>query len=155
MAMRINRSLYLRMLLKNEMDIIPNAANRITTEFGRLDAHNLRAIYALSMINQKINQRGGELHVLLIPQNFLLGKVKRPHIDPAYEDKIDDIRVKCALMKALVNQCNLARLRCHDLMSILTLDDYFIKDAHWNEQGHHKIGQYVADLINRECSPSL
>ncbi len=150
LAMRINRSPRLRLLCKKEEAIIPNSGNRLSTELGRFDAINLRTITALSMIDKEIRSRGGELHILIIPQNFLLGDVRRPHIDPAFEGHIGKIRARGGLLQAVINLCSLHDLRCHDLSRLLKLNDYFFKDAHWNEQGHRKVGNFVADLIARE-----
>src|SRR3989442_13868132 len=75
-AIRINSSPRFRHILMKEGGVVPNAPNRLSTELGNLDQHNLRAMVSLNQIAKIAEKRDMELHVLLIPQNFLVGDVK-------------------------------------------------------------------------------
>jgi hypothetical protein len=146
-AIKINSSQKLRHMFHKEAELMPNSPNRLSTELGQLDSVNLRAIRSLKEIANTIEKRNGELHILLIPQNFLLGNVKNPHIADINRDKVDEIRSRNGLMKALINICKTEGLNCHNLMDILTTDDYFEEDAHWKERGHQKVGNYVSKIV--------
>ena len=145
-AARINSSHELRRIFVKEQKLT-NEGNRLSTEFGNLDQINLRAIRSLMNIAQMIQMRGGELDVLLIPQNFLVGYVQNPHVAPENAYRLDEIRSRYALMKSVLNLCKNNGLKCHDLSRILTTDDYFEGDAHWNEKGHEKAGRYASEVI--------
>ncbi|MFC1826746.1 hypothetical protein ACFLZQ_02300 [Thermodesulfobacteriota bacterium] len=151
-ARKINSSYRLRRKFFAKQNVLPNTLNRLSTELGNLDQHNLRAIIALKNIARTIESRNGELHVLVIPQNFLLGTVQNPH--SAYKNrlKIDELRSKNGLMKAVLALCENEGLMCHDLSRILTTDDFFEMNAHWNKNGHKKVGQFVSDIIAQHHS---
>lgn len=148
MAIRINSSHRLRNLFQKPDSIRPNTANRLSTEQGKLDPHSLRAIQSLKNIAQIVRMRNGELHVLLIPQNFLTGDVKNPHIAQENRPKAAELRSSNGLTKAVIQQCEAAGLQYHDLASVLTTDDYFVWDAHWTPAGHKKVGTYVSKVIS-------
>jgi hypothetical protein len=147
LAIKVNSSDRWRTILNTGKSVIPNTQNRLNTELGNFDQLNLRAIRSLKEIRQMIKMRNGELHVLLIPQNFLVGNVQNPHIDPNNKHGIDEIREKNGLTKTILNICEDEALNCHELSRILESSDYFERDAHWNESGHQKVGQYVSKLI--------
>lgn len=151
---RINSSPRLRCKLIKDQTVIPNTPNRLSTELGDLDQHNLRAIRSLKEIARKIEMRNGELHILLIPQNFLVGCTESPHIAYDNRDRIDEIRAKNGLMKAVINLCESEGLKCHDLSKILTSNDYYKKDSHWNEQGHGKVGAYISKIVESKIADS-
>jgi hypothetical protein len=146
-GIKINSSQKLRHMFHKEAELMPNSPNRLSTDLGQLDSVNLRAIRSLKEIANTIEKRNGELHILLIPQNFLVGKVKNPHVANVNKDKVDEIRSRNGLMKALINMCTTEGLNCHDLTGILTTGDYFEEDAHWNEHGHKKVGDYVSKIV--------
>jgi hypothetical protein len=145
-GIKINSSQRLRHMFHKEAELMPNSPNRLSTDLGQLDSVNLRAIRSLKEIANTVEKRNGELHILLIPQNFLVGKVKNPHIADVSRDKVDEIRSRNGLMMALINVCKTEGLNCHDLTGILTTDDYFEEDAHWNERGQKKVGDYVSKI---------
>ena len=101
------------------------------------------------MIASIVEKRNGELHVLLIPQNYLTGNVKYPHIGYKLTPILNKIRLKNGLMNALLKLYKEEKLNCHDLSKVLTSDDYFEKDAHWNERGHEKVGKYVSEIVGK------
>ena len=147
-AARINSSHRLRRIFVRERKLT-NEGNKLSTGFGNLDQINLRAIRSLMNIAEMSEMRGGVLHVLLIPQNFLVGYVQNPHVAPDNRYRLDEIRAKYVLMKAVLKLCQNNGLKCHDLSRILTTDDYFESDGHWNEQGHEKVGRYSSEIIAR------
>jgi hypothetical protein len=147
LATRINASPKLRLKFAKKQKILPNTANRLSTEHGDLDPHNLRSVIALKRIDQIIKSRKGELHVLLIPQNFLVGRTNNPHVAPDNRHLVDELRSRNGLMKAIMALCENDGLKCHDLSRILTADDYFEADAHWNENGHAKVGKLTSGII--------
>ena len=126
---------------------MPNTANRRSTELGNLDQHNYRAFNALKRIAHTIKSRNGEIHVLLIPQNFLVGIAKKPHVAPDNRHLVDELRTRNGLTKAIMILCENEGLKCHDLSRILTTDDYLKADAHWNENGHEKVGKLTSVII--------
>lgn len=146
-AIRINKSSKLRRMFKKELSVIPNTDNRLSTELGNLDQHNLRAIRAIKEIDRLVNARRGELHVLLIPQNFLVGDMKSPHIDSDNVHMVDMIREKRGLIKAVMDQCMALDISCHDLSGVLDSGDYFYEGAHWNESGNEKVGRFASGII--------
>jgi hypothetical protein len=121
-AMRINRSATLTRMLKEQS---PARGNRESTELGNLDEHNFRAIRSLKEIKADIERRNGKLFVLLIPE------------DPR----------RLELMRALIALCVAQELKCYDLSRILTRDDYYQEDGHWNKQGHENVGNYVGTIV--------
>jgi hypothetical protein len=151
-AIKINSSYKLRQKLIVEQNVLPNTTNKLSTELGNLNQHNLRAIISLKNIAQTIESRNGELHVLVIPQNFLIGTVQNPHVAPDNRRRVDELRSKNGLMKVILSLCENEGLMCHDLSRILTIDDYFTMDAHWNENGHRKVGQFASGIIAQHYS---
>jgi len=147
LAIQINTSPNLRLKFWKQGQVLPNTPNRLSTERGDLDAHNLRALTALRRIRDMMNARGGKLHVLLVPQNYLLGKAKRPHLAPENLPRAEELRARNGLMKALLARCAESALECHDLAPVLALDDYFEGDAHWSARGHAKVGRFVGEII--------
>lgn len=141
-AIIINNSSRLREASKKADRILPNTANRLSTELGEFDDLNLRAITSLKMTARIMEERGGELHVLIIPQNFLFG-TDDPHIDEANADRIEEF----GMIDALVAICEAEALNCHDLSPLLTAEDYLEEDGHWSLQGHSKAGDYSAGIV--------
>jgi len=144
---RLNGSPEWRQKLIKKNAVIPNTPNRLTTELGELDSLNERALIALKKIDELVKGRRGQMHVLLIPQNFLVGDAKYPHIASGNKNSIDKIRAKNGLANAVLDFCKCEGIPCHDLSKILTPEDYMPKDAHWNERGNEKVGRYVGRVI--------
>jgi hypothetical protein len=147
LAIKINSSHSLRGMFKKDGAVLPDAANSLSTELGNLDEHRYRVITALKNIEHLMASRNGEFHILVIPQNFLVGDVQFSHVAPDNQQRIDEIKAKSGLLKTLLNLCDSESLNCHDLSTILTKNDYFERDLHWNQQGHDKVGRYVSEVI--------
>lgn len=146
-ASKINSSYKLRRMFMQGKNTLPNTGNRLSTELGNLDQHNLRAFTSLKNIAQIVSQRNGGLHILLIPQNYLIGDTQTPHIAPENRDRIKELRSRNGLMNAILYLCETDDLNCHDMSKILTINDYFEVDAHWNVNGHKKAGKLASDII--------
>jgi hypothetical protein len=144
-AMFVNRSYRLRAALARPDAVIPNAPNRRSTELGRFDALNLRAVDALERINRHVRSRGGALHVLLIPQNFLVGPAAAPHV--ASPDWLPEIVAQRGMLPALSAICLRRGLTCHDLSPVREPADYFPADAHWRPSGHARAADVVAPIV--------
>lgn len=123
-------------------EIIPNTENTLSVENGELDSTNYRAIFSLRRITEMVRERGGVAHVLLIPQNFVVGDVAKPHISYALRDRATDIRQHAGLRQSLMRVCAAEKLSCYDLAPLLAPSDYLPDDAHWNASGHAKVGAF-------------
>jgi hypothetical protein len=145
-GMRINASSTWR---KRLMKVLPHSDNTLAVENGELDSTNYRAIFALKRISEIVRARGGVTHVLLIPQNFLVGDVKHPHMSRKLRDRATEIRERGGLRKTILNACAADNLSCHDLALQLTPQDYLPDDGHWNAEGHAKAGNYAAELVKK------
>lgn len=146
-AYKINTTPEWRQEFWNPKMALPNTPNRLSTERGELDAHNQRAVRALKRIGEIIQGRGGELQVLVVPQNYLVGKVRNPHLAPVNKGHMDELRARNGLVKAMLARCREEGLICHDLSSVLTPDDYYQIDAHWNVKGHEKAGRFASAVL--------
>jgi len=139
----IGRSSYRSKLFENE---VPNSPNSIPLELGKTDLYKNHAMKSITRIRKLADARGSKLIVLLIPQNFYFGN-ENPHIHKDLAKKLIDVRTKRNLLKQVKEFCKENSLRCLDLLSVLSRDDYFLLDAHWNINGHLKVGSYLADTI--------
>jgi hypothetical protein len=146
-AILLNRSIY-RSYLFEENAAIPSGYNSDSLEFGEFNEFSNRAFESLLNIRDLARQRGGRLVVFLIPQNFYAGPVTRPHLAPGLWPRIPEILAKGGLRAAVVNRCKEMQLDCIDAGSVMTTEDFFPADAHWNRRGHHK----AADLLYRYFS---
>lgn len=145
LAIKINSNYELRKLYTPSVKI--NSPNRLSTDLGEFDQHNLRTIKALTKIKDIIKSRDGELHVLMIPQNFFVGDVNRPHVAPESMSKIEEIKSQNGLIQTTLKLCGEEKLRCHDLSKLLTIQDYLAQDGHWKASGHKKVGEYTGKII--------
>ena len=126
----------------------PNSPNSKHIETGEVDLSKNRAMKSLLRINRLAKQRGSELNILLIPQNFYFGD-ENPHIHPDLKDayELRKIRKGNNLLNSIIEFCAVKSLTCFDPSSILDRTDYFPQDAHWNVQGNFKIGTYLDQKI--------
>jgi hypothetical protein len=138
----LNRSIY-RTYLFAPNAVVPNSYNSEALEFGQFNSFSERAFASLANIKELARQRGSRLVVFLIPQNFYAGAVTRPHLVPALWPRIPEIVAKGGLRAAVVDRCAQMALDCIDAGSVMTSDDFFAADAHWNPRGHRK----AADLL--------
>lgn len=142
MAILVNRSGF-RQYLFEDNAIVPNASNSPALELGELNAFSARSFASLVNIRDMAQQWGGRILVLLIPQNFYAGPVKNPHLDPALWPRIPEIVAKGGLRAAVIERCKALALDCLDAGSVMTPDDFFAVDAHWNASGHRKAAEML------------
>lgn len=148
-AILINRSVY-RSYLFQPNAVVPNGYNSEALEFGEFNAFSERAFASLANIRDLARQRGGRLVVFLIPQNFYAGAMERPHLLPALWPRIAEITAKGGLRAAVVERCRQMELDCVDAGRVMTADDFFPADAHWNPRGHRKAADLLqAHLMNK------
>lgn len=149
LGVRINASPELRKKWVLDTSTLPNNKNSLSTEQANLNSLNHRALTALHNIKDIVQSRGGELHVLIIPQNFILGPVEHPHLALENKDMAESLRKEKALIRAVSDFCAAESIHYHDLSGLLSVDDYYILDGHWNTNGHRKAGGYVSSLLSK------
>lgn len=147
LAVQVNHSSRLRGLLMAPDQAVPNRPNGLDTELGRLGDLGERALEALGRLHEIVDQRGGTLHVLLIPQNFRVGPASHPHVAPELTSRVEELRTGRALQGTLLDRCGHRGLSCHDLSLRLTAADYMEGDPHWNARGHRKVGELVSGIV--------
>jgi hypothetical protein len=125
----------------------PNLPNTLETELGRLGEFGNRAFESLERIRAIAADRGSELLVLVIPQNFYVAKVTRPHIAREYAGRLDEILRSGGLKAEVLRRCEKTRLACIDPTPLLDANDYFAFDAHWTASGHRKVGNWLAEKL--------
>jgi hypothetical protein len=145
-AAALNQTVYRKYLFAEGAE--PNAQNSEALEFGALNPYSKRAFDSLLNIAALARERGGRLVVLLIPQNFYAGPVPVPHLAPALWPRIAEIVASGGLRKAAAGRCRELGLECIDAGSVMTPDDFFPGDAHWNRAGHQKAGRLLFDYFS-------
>jgi hypothetical protein len=146
-AIGLNRTVY-RSFLFAEDAVLPNATNSESLESGTLNRFSERAFDSLSNIGDLARERGGRLVVMLIPQNFYAGPVKVPHLAPALRSNLPDILASGGLRKAAIDRCRELGLKCIDAGTVMTPDDFFRGDAHWNRSGHRKAADFLYEFFS-------
>jgi hypothetical protein len=141
-AITLNQTAYRKYLFAGDA-VLPNDYNSDALEFGRLNDFSRRTFDSLMNIADLARERGGRLVVMLIPQNFYAGAVRVPHLAPALWPRIPEILANGGLPKAVVERCNQLGLDCIDAGTVMSSEDFFPGDAHWNREGHRK----AADLL--------
>jgi hypothetical protein len=147
-AILINRSIYRKYLFRDDA-IFSNSMNSPALEFGEFNGYADRSFESLVNIGQIARQRGGGLVVMVIPQNFYAGAMKRPHLDPALLPNIPQIVASGGLRAAVVERCGKLGLDCIDLGGVITADDFFPTDAHWNAKGHRKAAEALVEHVGK------
>lgn len=125
----------------------PNSPNSLPTELGRFDEFSNRAFDSLKRIRSMLMERGGELIVLVIPQNFYVGPSRNPHIARENTSSLDEIVRSGGLKAEVLTRCAQAQLACVDPTPILATDDYFTFDPHWTPAGHRKVGEWLGRIM--------
>jgi hypothetical protein len=141
-AIALNRSVYRNYLYADDA-IVPNATNSVSLEFGTLNGFSERAFDSLSNIDRLARERGGRLVVMLIPQNFYAGPVTAPHLARSLWPKIPQILAGGGVRKAAIGRCGELGLECVDAGTVMTAEDFFPGDAHWNRAGHRKAADFL------------
>lgn len=124
-----------------------DAPNPPALERGQLGTEAARALLALERIDAWARQRAARLEVLLIPQNYLLGAGREPHIDRGLLGEVPRLRAEAPLLQALLGECARRGLTCLDLRPLLSAADYYPDDAHWTAGGHAAIGVWLAEHL--------
>lgn len=75
----INKTTFRNYLFNHNIKVVPNQPNRVELELGNEDLMKNRGILSLIRIKKLVEERGGELTVLLIPQNFFLFQMQSMH----------------------------------------------------------------------------
>jgi hypothetical protein len=146
-AVALNRTAYRNYLFADDA-IVPNTTNSESLEFGTLNGFSGRAFDSLSNIDGLARERGGRLVVMLIPQNFYAGPVKTPHLAPALWPKMPEIIASGGVRKAAIDRCRQSGLACVDAGAVMTVEDFFASDAHWNRAGHRKAADLLYDYFS-------
>jgi hypothetical protein len=74
--------------------------------------------------------------------------VKVPHLAPALWPRIAEIRSNGGLRKAAIGRCHELSLECIDAGAVMTPDDFFSSDAHWNRSGHRKAADFLYEYFS-------
>lgn len=121
-----------------------NRLNNIALEKGELKENN-RALIALQEIKILLQERGSQLRVLLIPQDYYFCKDKASaHIHPDLAKDRSALIEGNNLLKATKKALEKLEIDYFDPSPILEANDYFEIDVHWSAQGHQKIGKALA-----------
>ena len=146
-AVTLNHTAYRKYLFENDA-VLPNAYNSDSLEFGSFNEFSQRAFDSLVNIAGLARERGGRLVVMLIPQNFYAGAVRIPHLAPALWPRIPEILANGGLRKAVAGRCKDLGLDCIDAGTVMSAEDFFPGDAHWNREGHRKAADFLHDYFS-------
>jgi len=141
----IGRTDFRRLLFKEGFEG-PNSANTVDLELGKTQLNFNRAMQSVLRIDEIARQRTGKLVVLLIAQNFYFGDYN-PHIHKELVNQVSQVRNGDNLLKQLIEFCEDNSLNCVDPTPILDRDDFFDNDAHWNSNGHRKVGLFLSEKL--------
>jgi hypothetical protein len=122
----------------------PNLPNTLRTEEGTLDEFAHRALESLTRLRSLARERGAEMVVLVIPQNFHVGAARNPHIAREHSARAAEIARAGGLRARVLRSCDERTLHCLDAGSRLMVEDYFRLDPHWKPSGHRKVGEWLA-----------
>lgn len=151
-AILLNRSVYRSVLFEADA-AIPNAYNSDSLDFGESNGFSNRAFESLSNIRDLVRRRGGDLVILVIPQNFYAGAVATPHLAPGLWRRASDIRARGGLRAAVLGRCKAMEIDCVDAGSVMTPQDFFAVDAHWNREGHRKAAEVLFRYFSENHRP--
>jgi len=131
---------------------VVNQPNAVELETGATDLAQNRAMVSLVRIKKIVEDRGGRLTVLLIPQNYFFG-APNPHIRDGLKNHIQEIVQGPNILKSVKETCHQFGLTYYDPTAVLSRKDFFEIDGHWNAGGHGKIGNALADYIHASNTP--
>lgn len=133
----------------------PNSPNPVDLETGQADLLSNRAIQSLLRLRSLVEERGGALTILIIPQNYLF-RDERPHLHPDLQGSLFQLRHGNNLLIAFKALCLQQQLDCYDPSPLLAPEDYYPRDGHWTTSGHLKAGTALAQYLSaRLTRPSL
>jgi hypothetical protein len=142
----VNRTPYRAGILRDGF-LGPNEPNEPALDLAQVDLRENRAMRSLVRIRDLVGERGGRLHVVVIPQSFYVGVLDNPHLHASLKPRIAELLVGENLLKAVRRACEDLALACIDTSVLLGADDYYPLDGHWNASGHRKVGEALARLI--------
>ena len=147
LALRLNNSSW-RANLFAEKALETNRLNRISLEKGEEDLTNNRALVALREIKKIVEARGGQLTVLIIPQDFYFCDNKATaHLNPELLPSVAALRNGNNLLKMTRAALENSGIDYFDPSSVLKPEHYFSIDIHWSAAGHEVVGKALANHL--------
>lgn len=140
------KTLFRKYLFANDFEG-PNSINSVSLEQGNVQLLENRAVKSLLRIQDLVQDRGGKLTVLVIPQNYFFTDVN-PHLNPILVSQLINLRGENNLANKIVNTCRKINLDCFDARQHLDRESYFMYDGHWNARGHKEIGDALFQYLN-------
>ena len=125
----------------------PNSINSVALEQGNVQLLKNRAVSSLLRTKKLVQDRGGKLTVLVIPQNYFFS-VNNPHVNPALRSQLSLLRNGNNLANKFIEVCYKIELDCLDLRPYLDKNSYFKFDGHWNARGHSNVGNALFHHLN-------
>lgn len=125
----------------------PNEPNDPALELGRVDLRANRAIQSLTRMRSLARERGGDLAVVVMAQNFYHGATGNPHLHQTLKPRLDDVVGGPNLLKAVRSVCRELDLTCLDSTAVLDAEDFFPTDGHWTAEGNRKVGEALARML--------
>ena len=122
----------------------PNALNSMTLELGETNLALNKAIMSIHRIEKLAKDKNSNLIIILIAQNFHFSD-ENPHLLKELRPQLNKLRKGNNLLKQIKKYCIAESLICLDPSPLLINKDFFIKDAHWNESGHSKVGRFLVE----------
>ena len=147
LVLRLNNTSW-RASLFSSKALETNRLNRVALERGEEDLTNNRAMTALKEIKKIVEARGGQLTVLIIPQDFYFCDGKATvHLHPELVNSIDALRRGNNLLKMTRKALEQAEIDYFDASTMLKAAHYFEVDVHWSAAGHAAVGQALARYL--------
>lgn len=148
-VMQLNATAWRKHLFA-ETTLETNRLNSVELEKGALSFDN-RALIALMEISNIIEKRGGNMMVLIIPQDYYFCKDKSTtHLQPELKEERKALLEGPNLLKSTQKALDSLKIDYFNSASILEASDYFELDVHWSPKGHHKIGKALAAFLKNK-----
>jgi hypothetical protein len=150
---RVNTSPRLRNYLFKSDAIVPGAPNSMATDKGHFGEFGIRALESLRRFDSIVKERGGQLVVMVIPQNYLVAALHgnleyiSEDLNPGLIGEIPSLLNGDNIKDAVLRYCHLSGLQCIDALPALAVEDYFMDDGHWNANGQRKGGELLVKSI--------
>ena len=141
----IGRTSQRSLLFKDGFDG-PNALNSVALDLGETNLALNRAIKSIHRIEKLAKDKNSKLIIVLIAQNFHFSD-ENPHLLKELTPYLNELRKGNNLLKQVKNYCIAESLTCLDPSPVLSKNDFFIKDAHWNKSGHSKVGKFLVEKL--------
>ncbi len=141
-----NKTVFRKYLFDNNFKG-PNSVNSVSLEQGNEQLLENRAVKSLLRTQNLVQDRGGKLTVLVIPQNYFFTD-EYPHVNPVLVSQLSNLRGEKNLANTFINVCRKIDLDCLDARPHLDKNSYFRYDGHWNAKGHREIGDLLFQYLN-------